>query len=257
MQHYKNACAGIPYRAAGCFLKVRKAKMSVTVSLPRSLLGNATIQNACTGIPYPAAGSFLKARKAKMSATISLPCRLLGSSSIIQNACADIPYRAAGCFLKVRKAKMSVTVSLSCRLVGNATMKNACAGNSWYAVYRAAGCFLKARKAKTSVTVSLPCRLLGNATIQKYMCRYSVPCSRLLSERHTSCYQHTHFSLSHFQPTCTIRKLSRSFWLFVLSESSTKSQNERDSFLTVQVAWKCGNTKMRVPVFRTVQQAAF
>ena len=217
---YKNACAGIPYRAAGCFLKVRKPNMSVTVSLPRSLLGNATIQNACTGIPYPAAGSFLKARKAKMSATISLPCRLLGSSSIIQNACADIPYRAAGCFLKVRKAKMSVTVSLSCRLVGNATMKNACAGNSWYAVYRAAGCFLKARKAKTSVTVSLPCRLLGNATIQKYMCRYSVPCSRLLSE-------------------------------------STKSQNERDSFLTVQVAWKCGNTKMRVPVFRTVQQAAF
>ena len=31
------ACAGIPYRAASCFLKVRKDKMSVTVSLPRRL----------------------------------------------------------------------------------------------------------------------------------------------------------------------------------------------------------------------------
>ena len=45
----------------------------------------------------------------------------------------------------------------------------------------------------------------------------------VLSESSLLCstdYQHTHFVLSHFQATCTVRKLSRSFWLVVLSESS-------------------------------------
>ena len=60
MRQYKNACAGIPYRAAGCFLKVRKANMSVTVFLQCRLLGNAAMQNAFAGIPYRAAGCFLK-----------------------------------------------------------------------------------------------------------------------------------------------------------------------------------------------------
>ena len=68
----------------------------------------------------------LKVRKPKMSVTVSLPCRLLGNAAI-QNARAGIPYRVsyhvAGCFLKVRKAKMSVTVSLPCRLLGNATIQ--------------------------------------------------------------------------------------------------------------------------------------
>ena len=37
---------------------------------------------------------------------------------------------------------------------------------------------------------------------------------------HGTDYHHTHFELSDFQATCTVRKMSHSFWLFVLSESS-------------------------------------
>ena len=196
--------------------------MSVTVFLPCRLPGNATIQSARAGIPYRAAGCFLKVRKAKNERDSFLT---------VQDACKcdnTLVFRTvqAGCFLKVRKANMSVTVSLQCRLLGHATIQNACAGIPYRAPgcflkstknrnerdnflnvqYRAAGCFLKVRKPEIGVTVSVPRTLLGNATIQTCVCRYSVLCSRLLSE-------------------------------------STKSQNERDSFLTVQVAWKCDNTK--------------
>ena len=37
---------------------------------------------------------------------------------------------------------------------------------------------------------------------------------------HSTEFQHTHFVLSHVQATCIVKKLSRSCWLFVLSESS-------------------------------------
>ena len=155
MRQYKNACAGIPYRAAGCFLKVRKAKLSVTVSLLRRLLGNAALQKCVCRYSVPCSrllsestksqnerDSFLavqvvwKCENIEYLCWSSVPCsRRLSESTksqnerdnflrnaTIQNACAGIPYHAAGCFLKVRKAKLGVTVSLPCRLVANATI---------------------------------------------------------------------------------------------------------------------------------------
>ena len=47
--------------------------------LPCRLLGNATIQNACVGIPFHTAVCFLKVRKVKMRVAVSSPCRLLAS----------------------------------------------------------------------------------------------------------------------------------------------------------------------------------
>ena len=82
MQQYKMRDLVFRTGAAGCCLKVRKTKMSVTVSLPCRLLGNATIQNACAGIPYRAAGCFLEVRQAKMSVTFSLSCCLLGIATM-------------------------------------------------------------------------------------------------------------------------------------------------------------------------------
>ena len=69
------------------------------------------------------------------------------------------------------------------------------------------GCFLKVRQENMSVTFSLSCCLLGFVLSE----------SSLL---HGTDYHHTHFELSDFQATCTVRKMSHSFWLCVLLESS-------------------------------------
>ena len=262
----------VQYRAAGCFLKVRKPEIGVTVSVPRTLLGNATIQTCVCRYSVLCSRLLSESTKSQNERDSFLTVQVAWKCDNTKCVC----WYSVPCSKLLSESKKGQNVRdsfLTFRLRGNATIQNARAGIS----YRAAGCFLKARKAKISVTVSLPSRLLGNATIQKCVCGYSVPCSRrlsestksqherdsfltmqvawkcgnakcvcwysvpcsrllsestksqfwpfLLSERsllHGTEYQHTHFVLSHFQATCTVRKLSRSFWLLVLSESSLR-----------------------------------